>query len=139
RRARRAERLPLMALLTLSNSAIRCGCRTRSTVTTGSETLATPRATAGGEPQHGCGEEPSRADLRQRQTALTATGGWQNVRERLSFRPVLSGELFQKLMFFLDILEGELSGFDEVRHDRLGSAAEQREQVVDPAAMRRVA
>jgi hypothetical protein len=48
---------------------------------------------------------------------------------------VLSCELAQKFFGFLDVCEGELAGFDQVRHDRLGAPAEQRQQVVNELAL----
>src|ERR1019366_3082814 len=58
---------------------------------------------------------------------------------RESFRFVLSLQLAEGPFGFLHILEGELARFNQMRHDRLRAAAEEREEVVDELPLRGIA
>src|SRR5260370_40020469 len=52
-----------------------------------------------------------------------------------SLRSVLSREFSQILPRFLHVVQGELAGFNQVRHHRLGPSAEQRQQLVNQPAL----
>src|SRR6188474_3093857 len=49
---------------------------------------------------------------------------------------LLGGRVAQRLARFFDVRERKLARLDEMRHQRLGAAAEQAEQLVDDLAMR---
>jgi hypothetical protein len=54
-------------------------------------------------------------------------------------RFILSAYLSQSLLSFSKIRQRKGTGFNKVRHDRLGPAAEQSQEVIDQSSLRRVA
>src|SRR5262249_30278404 len=66
----------------------------------------------------------------------TATSDRRASRARSS---LLLGRFLEHLPRLLDVLERDLAGLDQVRHQRLRAAAEEIEQIVDEPALRGVA
>lgn len=72
---------------------------------------------------------------------VTATG-WiatSGPTARRSWRLPLFGQAPQRALGFLDVLEAEPARLDQLRHDRVRLAAEERERINDQAALRRLA
>src|SRR5438093_11303683 len=56
----------------------------------------------------------------------------------LRSHPFTSRELSKSLLGFLDVFQGEIARFDQTRHDRFRTAAEQTQQFVDEPVLRGV-
>src|SRR5436309_4504350 len=122
---------------------------------TAAETSAKPPATADSGLPHDFSSTEAPAGPRLPQTASIATGGSpKTIGIPGSFRPVLpidgcalsglrshpftSRELSKSLLGFLDVFQGEIARFDQTRHDRFRTAAEQTQQFVDQPVLRGV-
>src|SRR5579863_9782026 len=77
-------------------------------------------------------------NLQQRQTAWIATSDSPRaVTGSISLALVLSRKISKRLLCFAHLLGGELSRFNQVRHDGQGFTAEQCHQFVDHPVLRR--
>src|SRR5579863_8305129 len=92
-----------------------------------------PRTTSSSGRALNAGAAPAPPRLRRRQTGSTAKGD-RRVPPSLPFR--LLCDCTHCLFGLSDVFQRELAGLDEVRHERLRTAAEQREEFVDQPALR---
>src|SRR5688572_26470172 len=79
---------------------------------------------------------------------MTARTASKSTREMCLIWPVLLGTYFstfstsstfqleQQLLRLFDVVERQIAGLDQMRHDRLAAAAEEGEELVDEAALR---
>src|SRR5208283_731919 len=106
------------------------------------------QAKANSGPGRGSFAKPTPIILLRWRGASTATSGCPMPAQRRptsaakswgSLRFVLSLKLSQNLLGFLYVVECELAGFDQMRHDRLSASPEQRQQVIDQFSLGGVA
>src|SRR5438093_1403385 len=108
------------------------------------------RARASNASARGSCSTPASAALPPRRKASIATDGWPKavrwpptqrapIRMLESLGFVLSRELPERSLRFLDVVQGESAGFDQVGHDGLCPSAEEAQQFVDQAALRAAA
>src|SRR5262245_22015934 len=90
-------------------------------------------ATRRSAPRRPGGAATGRRRTRRARTTSIATGDRAAPR---SLALPLGGEVAQQLLRVLDVLVGELSRLDEVRHHRLRFSAEEPEQIVDEPPLR---
>src|SRR6185503_15297105 len=103
------------------------------------EISSTRPAIASNGPGPDCSSRKAPRGQSRPRTALIATSGSPAVKGLPdSWLLVLSCECSDELLGVLDVVQGELAGLNQVRHHRLGSTAEQGQQVVDQAALRRI-